>query len=162
MKSSHNIISFVACVALFAIQPISLMAQTDSTKSQYSESVIVVGDYNPVLDGVGEKVNMAPAVNDNVDAAKAGENIRKIMSAKDPNDESGKITIPAYAEDSDDSFDSDEEDEAVNFLSFLRNQTDDITVEDEFDDETEEEDLAKLFGDSESDLAEPDGAKGGA
>ena len=68
MKSSHNIISFVACVALFAIQPISLMAQTDSTKSQYSESVIVVGDYNPVLDGVGEKVNMAPAVNDNVDA----------------------------------------------------------------------------------------------
>ena len=44
------------------------MAQTDSTKSQYSESVIVVGDYNPVLDGVGEKVNMAPAVNDNVDA----------------------------------------------------------------------------------------------
>ena len=100
--------------------------------------------------------------NDNVDAAKAGENIRKIMSAKDPNDESGKITIPAYAEDSDDSFDSDEEDEAVNFLSFLRNQTDDITVEDEFDDETEEEDLAKLFGDSESDLAEPDGAKGGA
>ena len=84
------------------------------------------------------------------------------MSAKDPNDESGKITIPAYAEDSDDSFDSDEEDEAVNFLSFLRNQTDDITVEDEFDDETEEEDLAKLFGDSESDLNEPDGTKGGA
>ena len=58
--------------------------------------------------------------------------------------------------------DSDEEDEAVNFLSFLRNQTDDITVEDEFDDETEEEDLAKLFGDSESVSNDPDGAKGGA
>ena len=100
--------------------------------------------------------------NDRVDAAKAGENIRKIMSAKDPNDESGKITIPAYAEDPDDSFDSDEEDEAVNFLSFMRNQTDDIAVEDEFDDETEEEDLARLFGDSENDSNESDGEKGGA
>ena len=99
---------------------------------------------------------------DEVDAAKAGENIRKIMSAKDPNDESGKITIPAYTEDPDDSFESDEEDEALNFLSFMRNQTDDIAVEDEFDDETEEEDLARLFGDSESDSNESDGEKGGA
>jgi len=100
--------------------------------------------------------------NDRVDAAKAGENIRKIMSAKDPNDESGKITIPAYAEDPEDSFDSDEEDEAVNFLSFMRNHTDDIADEDEFDDETEEEDLARLFGDSESDSNDSDGVKGGA
>jgi len=100
--------------------------------------------------------------NDRVDAAKAGENIRKIMSAKDPNDESGKITIPAYAEDPEDSFDSDEEDEAVNFLSFMRNHTDDIADEDEFDDETEEEDLARLFSDSESDLNDSDGVKGGA
>ena len=100
--------------------------------------------------------------NDRVDAAKAGENIRKIMSAKDPNDESGKITIPAYAEDPEDSFDSDEEDEAVNFLSFMRNHTDDIADEDEFDDETEEEDLARLFSDSESDSNDSDGVKGGA
>jgi hypothetical protein len=42
------------------------IAQTDTTRSVYNESVIVVGDYNPVLDGVTEKVNMAPATNDNV------------------------------------------------------------------------------------------------
>jgi len=41
-------------------------AQNDSTKSVYNESVIVVGDYNPVLDGVTEKVNVAPSPNDNV------------------------------------------------------------------------------------------------
>ncbi|MCR5193548.1 MAG: hypothetical protein K6D59_09620 [Bacteroidales bacterium] len=68
MKSTHNTILFVACLAFSAIHPISLMAQSDTTKSQYSESVIVVGDYNPVLDGVGEKVNEAPAVNENADA----------------------------------------------------------------------------------------------
>lgn len=39
--------------------------QTDTTQSVYHESVIVVGDYNPVLDGVTEKVNVAPATNDN-------------------------------------------------------------------------------------------------
>jgi hypothetical protein len=98
--------------------------------------------------------------NENVDAAKAGENIRKIMSAKDPNDESGKITIPAYAEEPEYDFDSDEDDDAINFLSFRHDQG--YVAEDEFDDETEEEDLAKLFGDSESASNDPDGAKGGA
>ncbi|MBQ9587807.1 MAG: hypothetical protein IJR26_08115 [Bacteroidales bacterium] len=43
-------------------------AQADTTRSTYNESVIVVGDYNPVLDGVTEKVNVAPAVNDAVAA----------------------------------------------------------------------------------------------
>ena len=96
-----------------------------------------------------------------VDAAKAGENIRKIMSAKDPDDESGKITIPAYTEEPDYSFDSDEDDDAVNFLSF-RHDHGYAPAEDEFDDETEEEDLAKLFADSENVSDDPDGAKGGA
>ncbi len=97
---------------------------------------------------------------ENVDAAKAGENIRKIMSAKDPDDESGKITIPAYAEEPDYDFDSDEDDDAVNFLSFRHDQG--YVAEDEFDDEAEEEDLAKLFGDSESASNDPDDTKGGA
>ena len=95
-----------------------------------------------------------------VDPAKAGENIRKIMSAKDPDDESGKITIPAYTEDPEDRFDSDEDDAALNFLSFKHNRG--YAAEDEFDDETEEEDLAKMFSDTEFVLNESDGAKGGA
>ena len=99
--------------------------------------------------------------NEEVDAAKAGENMRKIMSAKDPDDESGKITIPAYAEEPEYDFDSDEDDDAINFLSF-RHDDGNFADEDEFDDETEEEDLAKLFGDSESASNDPDGAKGGA
>lgn len=53
----------------------SSFAQTDSTKSSYNESVIVVGDYNPVLDGVTEKVNVAPEVNEN-----AAENTLKPFS----------------------------------------------------------------------------------
>ena len=96
-----------------------------------------------------------------VDAAKAGENIRKIMSAKDPDDESGKITIPAYTENPDNDFDIDEDDEAVNFLSF-RHDNEYGASEDEFDDETEEEDLAKLFADSESTSNDAGGTKGGA
>ena len=98
--------------------------------------------------------------NEEVDAAKAGENIRKIMSAKDPDDESGKITIPAYAEEAEYDFDSDEDDDAINFLSFRHDQG--YVAEDEFDDEAEEEDLAKLFGDSESASNDPDDTKGGA
>lgn len=43
----------------------NMFGQTDTTQSVYHESVIVVGDYNPVLDGVTEKVNVAPATNDN-------------------------------------------------------------------------------------------------
>ena len=93
-----------------------------------------------------------------VDPAKAGENIRKIMSAKDPDDESGRITIPSYAEDPEDRFDSDD---AVNFLSFKHNRGY-AAAEDEFDDETEEEDLAKLFSDSDRASNESVGAKGGA
>ncbi len=42
-----------------------LNAQADS--SVYHESVIVVGDYKPVLDGVGEKVNVAPSTGDNIE-----------------------------------------------------------------------------------------------
>ena len=41
-----------------------VQGQTDS--STYHESVIVVGDYKPVLDGVTEKVNVAPTTNDKV------------------------------------------------------------------------------------------------
>ena len=55
------------CIGMFLVAPTAtLFAQNDS--STYHESVIVVGDYNPVLDGVTEKVNVAPAVNDNVAA----------------------------------------------------------------------------------------------
>lgn len=51
-----------ACLTILAAG--ESMAQSDT--NVYNESVIVVGDYNPVLDGVTEKVNVAPAVNDNV------------------------------------------------------------------------------------------------
>ena len=98
---------------------------------------------------------------DRVDPARAGENIRRIMSAQDPNDDSGKITIPAYAEDSDFDLDSDDEDDALNFLSF-KHENGYAADEDEFDDETGEEDLAKLFADAENVSNEPDGEKGGA
>ena len=40
-------------------------AQQD-TSSRFSESVIVVGDYTPVLDGVTDKVNMAPSAGMNI------------------------------------------------------------------------------------------------
>lgn len=54
-------------LALFlTVCSIRTIAQTDSTNSVYHESVIVVGDYHPVLDGVTEKVNVAPATNDNI------------------------------------------------------------------------------------------------
>lgn len=58
-------------IALFAsviFSSGSLFAQRDTTKSTYNESVFVVGDYKPVLDGVTEKVNVAPSVNDSVAA----------------------------------------------------------------------------------------------
>lgn len=62
MKKTIKI--FLAAAGLLYFSP--LAAQTDSTNSVYNESVIVVGDYTPVLDGVTEKVNIAPAVNDNI------------------------------------------------------------------------------------------------
>ena len=55
---------YIIPVMLLAV-PFGAKAQSDSTKSAYNESVVVVGDYNPVLDGVTEKVNVAPAVNEN-------------------------------------------------------------------------------------------------
>ena len=61
MKNPRYIIAFAAFTFVSFHFP-NLQAQTDSTKSVYNESVIVVGDYNPVLDGVTEKVNVAPAV----------------------------------------------------------------------------------------------------
>ena len=53
-----------AIISIFNFQFSISLAQTDSTNSSYNESVIVVGDYNPVLDGVTEKVNVAPAVSE--------------------------------------------------------------------------------------------------
>lgn len=47
---------------------IGASAQAQKDSSAYHESVIVVGDYTPVLDGVTEKVNIAPAVNEEVDS----------------------------------------------------------------------------------------------
>ena len=64
MKRQKYIIATVF-VSLFSMGSSVMMAQTDSTKSVYNESVIVVGDYNPVLDGVTEKVNVAPAISEN-------------------------------------------------------------------------------------------------
>ena len=61
MNKYHKYLTLAAM--LFAAYGAS--AQNDSVSSTYNESVIVVGDYNPVLDGVTEKVNVAPAVNDN-------------------------------------------------------------------------------------------------
>lgn len=63
MKISKYII-VLAILSIVNCQLSIVMAQTDSTKSTYNESVIVVGDYNPVLDGVTEKVNVAPTVNE--------------------------------------------------------------------------------------------------
>ncbi len=54
--------------ALALMSGYSTYAQSDTTKDTYHESVIVVGDYNPVLDGVTEKVNVAPTINDSHDA----------------------------------------------------------------------------------------------
>lgn len=62
MNKSIYLIPF----CLLALGAGSVKAQSDTTA--YHESVIVVGDYNPVLDGVTEKVNVAPAINDNVAA----------------------------------------------------------------------------------------------
>ncbi|MBQ7063252.1 MAG: hypothetical protein IJM88_08185 [Bacteroidales bacterium] len=59
---NKNIRYIVAAALVVCGQQVS--AQTDSTT--YHESVIVVGDYQPVLDGVSEKVNVAPVTNDNV------------------------------------------------------------------------------------------------
>lgn len=62
MKKSR----YIVAIALFIVFNYSIaQAQTDSTKSTYNESVIVVGDYNPVLDGITEKVNVAPTVSEN-------------------------------------------------------------------------------------------------
>lgn len=63
--SNFLIRSAIFTALCFAV-PFMAKAQNDSTKSVYNESVIVVGDYNPVLDGVTEKVNVAPAPNDNL------------------------------------------------------------------------------------------------
>lgn len=63
MKASFKTI--IAALAILGLNT-TLHAQTDTTASSYNESVIVVGDYNPVLDGVTEKVNLPPAVNDNI------------------------------------------------------------------------------------------------
>lgn len=55
-------------IGLLAFTIGGVQAQSDTTESVYNESVVVVGDYSPVLDGVTEKVNVAPAINDNVAA----------------------------------------------------------------------------------------------
>lgn len=61
----HRYYIAIAALSIFNFQFLNLSAQSDTTKSVYNESVIVVGDYNPVLDGVTEKVNVAPTVSEN-------------------------------------------------------------------------------------------------
>ncbi len=63
MNKSATVIFVFMLFAAFTTQ-----AQTDTTRSFYNESVLVVGDYNPVLDGVTEKINVAPVPNDSVAA----------------------------------------------------------------------------------------------
>lgn len=60
-------IRIISILTLMAFAVGSAQAQHDSTI--YHESVIVVGDYTPVLDGVTEKVNVAPTVDDSAEAA---------------------------------------------------------------------------------------------
>jgi hypothetical protein len=68
-KTSKNIIAAIAILGLQLSLHNTLLAQNDSINPVYNESVIVVGDYTPVLDGVTEKVNIAPAANDNIEQA---------------------------------------------------------------------------------------------
>ncbi len=67
-KPINILLCLVILIGLQIFVSGNVHAQTDSTSSVYNESVIVVGDYTPVLDGVTEKVNVAPAVNDNITA----------------------------------------------------------------------------------------------
>ncbi len=53
-------------LTLFLVASMGISAQNDTVNPVYHESVIVVGDYNPVLDGVTEKVNVAPVPAENV------------------------------------------------------------------------------------------------
>lgn len=55
---------YTVAIALLSGTVLPLQAQSDS--SVYNESVVVVGDYNPVLDGLTEKINVAPSSNDNI------------------------------------------------------------------------------------------------
>ena len=66
MRKNSHIACTIALLIGAATAPNALQAQNDTVKSSYNESVIVVGDYTPVLDGVTEKVNVPPAVNDNI------------------------------------------------------------------------------------------------
>lgn len=61
-----NILACSLAAILFQITTGRVEAQNDTTKSVYNESVVVVGDYNPVLDGITNKYNVAPAINENV------------------------------------------------------------------------------------------------
>ena len=67
MKRTSRIFLAVAILSTVQLSTVnSLWAQNDTSNSVYNQSVYVVGDYNPVLDGVTEKVNVAPAPNDSV------------------------------------------------------------------------------------------------
>lgn len=66
MKKTFKIFLTAATIIAFSFQPSTARAQNDSVNPSYNQSVVVVGDYNPILDGVMEKVNVAPAVNDNI------------------------------------------------------------------------------------------------
>lgn len=61
----HTLYTVIAA-SMATIVATPLMGQSDTTKNTFNESVMVVGDYNPMLDGVTEKINVAPTVNDNV------------------------------------------------------------------------------------------------
>lgn len=66
MKKTIKILLAAALISTFNSQLSTVNAQNDSVNPSYNQSVVVVGDYNPILDGVTEKVNVAPAVNDNI------------------------------------------------------------------------------------------------
>ncbi len=67
MKRTSRIFLAAAILSTVQLSTVnSLWAQNDTSNSVYNQSVYVVGDYNPVLDGVTEKVNVAPAPNDSV------------------------------------------------------------------------------------------------
>lgn len=57
---------FISFLALASLVGYTATARAQADSSTYHESVIVVGDYNPVLEGLKDKENVAPAINENI------------------------------------------------------------------------------------------------
>lgn len=123
--------------------------EPESGKSDFSGRML--SDQDELMRSLAEQVGQPN--NKTVD-----ENLWKIMSAKDPKDESGRIVIPDYHE----GLYSLEEDDVVNFLQIGQDDEPDVSIEDEFDEDAQEEDLARLFGDQAEDTDDlSDEEKGG-